>query len=354
MKTKFKVLFITTGSEKGTWLSEVTHPYWHLLEHGVEIDIATPEGDNVIWDPYSDPATKGSHEADDLVSKGYKTDAVLMAKLNNPFILRDLDLDVYDGVHIPGGLGATFDLFPNEDVAKALEHFWSKGKIVGALCHGIIALANNPARVKGRHVTGYTLVEDKNYEAASGGKVLIPAYPQTVIEEAGAIFEGAEPNGLRVVRDGQLITAQNQFSASDYGLVFYHAMTNDEPVKEYVDNNRDKKMLKVDILIRRNPNLTHEEFVEYWSKSHYKLFQEQPIVQKYVKRYTQSRTVPTLPKGFEHSEYDGIARLWFDDMEAFSAYAASDNYRDILAIDEHKFNDGKPDLLFTWETSVMV
>ena len=26
-----KVLFIVTSSDKGTWLSEVTHPYWHLL-----------------------------------------------------------------------------------------------------------------------------------------------------------------------------------------------------------------------------------------------------------------------------------------------------------------------------------
>ena len=31
-----KVLFIITSSDKGTWLSEVTHPYWHLAERGFE------------------------------------------------------------------------------------------------------------------------------------------------------------------------------------------------------------------------------------------------------------------------------------------------------------------------------
>jgi putative intracellular protease/amidase len=31
-------------------------------------------------------------------------------------------------------------LYPNEDVAKALEHFWSRDKVVGAICHGAIAL----------------------------------------------------------------------------------------------------------------------------------------------------------------------------------------------------------------------
>jgi hypothetical protein len=31
-----KVLFIITSSDIGTWLSEVTHPYWHLTERGVD------------------------------------------------------------------------------------------------------------------------------------------------------------------------------------------------------------------------------------------------------------------------------------------------------------------------------
>jgi hypothetical protein len=30
-----KVLFIITSSDKGTWLSEVTHPYWHLTSSSI-------------------------------------------------------------------------------------------------------------------------------------------------------------------------------------------------------------------------------------------------------------------------------------------------------------------------------
>jgi putative intracellular protease/amidase len=33
-----KVLFIISNSETAFWLSEVTHPYWHLVERGVEVD----------------------------------------------------------------------------------------------------------------------------------------------------------------------------------------------------------------------------------------------------------------------------------------------------------------------------
>ncbi len=50
-----KVLFIITNSDQGTWLSEVTHPYWHLAERGVEVDFASPAGGKVGWTPRSDP-----------------------------------------------------------------------------------------------------------------------------------------------------------------------------------------------------------------------------------------------------------------------------------------------------------
>ena len=52
------VLFIITSSDIGTWLSEVTHPYWHLTERGVDVDFASPLGGKVGWTPRSDPYTR--------------------------------------------------------------------------------------------------------------------------------------------------------------------------------------------------------------------------------------------------------------------------------------------------------
>jgi putative intracellular protease/amidase len=141
-----KVLFIITSSEMGTWLSEVTHPYWHLSERRIDVDFASPLGGKVEWTPRSDPYYRESSEANDLVSKGFLSDPVLRGKLNVTKRLEGIDPKDYDAVHVAGGRGATFDLFPNEDVARALEHFWSAGKVVGAICHGAIALANSPDR----------------------------------------------------------------------------------------------------------------------------------------------------------------------------------------------------------------
>jgi len=225
-----KVLFIISSSETAFWLSEVTHPYWHLTERGVEVDFASPAGGKVIYDPYSDPYFKNTTEADDLVSKGFLSDKELVAKLDTTLKLKDVDLEGYDAVHVAGGRGATFDLYPNEDVARALEHFWAKDKVVGAICHGAIALGNIPDRVRGRQTTGYTLEGDKELERMFGSSFVIPHYPQTVLEEVGSKYARVGANDPYVIRDGKLVTGQNQQSASEYALVLLHTMTGQSPV----------------------------------------------------------------------------------------------------------------------------
>jgi putative intracellular protease/amidase len=226
-----RVLFVISNSETAFWLSEVTHPYWHLTERGVEVDFASPQGGKVVFDPYSDPYFEKSTESEDLVSKGFLSDKTLKGKLDTTLKLNDVDLSRYDAIHVAGGRGATFDLFPNEDVAKALEYFWSRDKIVGAICHGAIALGNIPNRIRGRRVTGYTLEGDKQLQEMFGSGFRIPNYPQTVLEETGAVYSRAGgANDPCVVVDGRLVTGQNQQSASEYALQLLHLMAGRSPV----------------------------------------------------------------------------------------------------------------------------
>jgi putative intracellular protease/amidase len=225
-----RILFIISSSETAFWLSEVTHPYWHLVERGVEVDFASPLGGRVVWDPYSDPYFENSTEPEDLVSKGFLSEPKLREKLETTLLLKDVDLTRYDAVHVAGGRGATFDLYPNEDVAKALEHFWSREQVVGAICHGAIALGNVPERVRGRSVTGYTLEGDHELQRMFGSGFLIPHYPQTVLEESGTNYTRVAPNDPHVVIDGKLITGQNQQSASEYALALLHILNGASPV----------------------------------------------------------------------------------------------------------------------------
>jgi putative intracellular protease/amidase len=225
-----KVLFIVTSSDKGTWLSEVTHPYWHLTERGANVDFASPLGGKVGWTPRSDPYFQDSLEPDDLVSKGFLLDDKIMARFANTMQIKNADLEAYDAVHVAGGRGATFDLYPNEDLAAALEHFWSKGKVVGAICHGAIALANNSGRIKRRRATAFSLDEDRELERQFGSGFVIPHYPQTTLEEVGAIYSTAGLHAPHVVVDGKLITGQNQQSASEYGISLYRMIAGLSPI----------------------------------------------------------------------------------------------------------------------------
>ena len=78
-----KVLFIISSSETAFWLSEVSHPYWHFTERGVEVDFASPNGGKIVYDQYSDPYFEKSLEPEDLVSKGFLSDEKVRAKLEN-------------------------------------------------------------------------------------------------------------------------------------------------------------------------------------------------------------------------------------------------------------------------------
>jgi uncharacterized protein (TIGR02118 family) len=73
-------------------------------------------------------------------------------------------------------------------------------------------------------------------------------------------------------------------------------------------------MVKVIILLKKKPGFTDEEFVEYWHKKHGPLaVKTLPGVVKYVQNH-----LIKLP-GVNY-EADGIAELWFDDMEAFQKF----------------------------------
>ncbi|MDP9077694.1 MAG: type 1 glutamine amidotransferase domain-containing protein [Bacteroidota bacterium] len=222
-----KILFI--ASSKTFWLAELTHPYWNLSERGHEIQVASPLGGKINPDPASNPYAEGSWEKDDIVSKGFLSDPTLVAIMESTLVLKDVDLTSFDAVHVVGGGGACFDLYPNDDVKRALEYFWNADKFVGTICHGSIVLGNIPDLVKGKPATGYSRAEDALIEEVFGLN-FIPNFPQPIMEAAGIVYECVEPAGVHVVVTGKLITGQNQQSASEYAIAYNHLMAGASPV----------------------------------------------------------------------------------------------------------------------------
>ena len=105
-----------------------------------------------------------------------------------------------------------------------LSNIFGNDKIVGAICHGAITLENNPERIAGRRATAFSLDEDRELELLFGSGFSIPQYPQTTIEEVGAVYSSAGLHPPHVVVNGKLITGQNQQSASEYGIALSHVL----------------------------------------------------------------------------------------------------------------------------------
>src|SRR5690242_1937793 len=75
-------------------------------------------------------------------------------------------------------------------------------------------------------------------------------------------------------------------------------------------------MIKSIGLLTRKPHLTHEEFVHHWLTVHGPLAFAVPGIRRYVQSHiTGTRTRPDIPE--TDVEIDGIAELWYDDLESF-------------------------------------
>ena len=113
-------------------------------------------------------------------------------------------------------------------------------------------------------------------------------------------------------------------------------------------------MLKLDILIVRNPNMTHDQFLAHWRDRHGPLFSSQPIVKKTVRRYVQSRIVSNPPAGVFLAPFDGIAQIWFDNVAGFLEYLQSSNYNEVIRPDEERFTDPpRVQFMFSEETPII-
>ncbi|SEP27576.1 conserved hypothetical protein [Halogranum amylolyticum] len=65
--------------------------------------------------------------------------------------------------------------------------------------------------------------------------------------------------------------------------------------------------MRIDGTLVRKDGQSHEEFLRYWENEHAPIAKELPGLVKYTIDY------PTAP---EKSAYDGIAQLYFEDMQA--------------------------------------
>lgn len=95
-------------------------------------------------------------------------------------------------------------------------------------------------------------------------------------------------------------------------------------------------MIKLMIMVRRNPAMTHQEFRDHLSQKHSRLVRDCEASARYVRKYVQSyRTREQLGA----SDFDGAAELWFDNAQDMQLFFSDPEYLEIVRPDEARFAD---------------
>jgi putative intracellular protease/amidase len=208
----------TTGWPIGFWAAELTHPYYEFNQVRYDVTIASPEGGKVELDALSDPRDESKWSADDLISMGFLNTPELVALLEDTPRLADLELDEFDAIVVCGGNAPMFQFRQNEDLKRAIAAFYEAEKPTALLCHGVSALidvqlSDGSYLVEGKTVTGFANVEEDYVDQAVGQKVM-PYRIEDELRKRGANYTQAGLFRDFAVRDGRLITGQQQYSGA--------------------------------------------------------------------------------------------------------------------------------------------
>lgn len=205
------------GWPVGFWAAELTHPYYELTERGVDVTIASPNGGKVEFDALSDPRDVSEWSSEDLISMGFINTPKLMALLADTPKLAELDLAGYDALMVAGGQSPMFTFRDNADLQHAIRTCYEAEKVTSAYCHGVAALVDTRLSdgsylVAGRTVTGFSNAEEDYSDQAAGVQVM-PWRAEDALRERGANYIHAGVFKAFAIRDGRLVTGQQQYSA---------------------------------------------------------------------------------------------------------------------------------------------
>ena len=208
-----------TGGPIGFWWAELTHPYWTFSEAGYSVDIVSPKGGDLKADGYSDPEDVSGYSAHDLISLGFKTSPAHAALLLNTRSISDIDLHLYDAIFVVGGQSPMVTMIDDTALHDFIAKAYEAEKIVAVVCHATCVLlktrlANGDLLAKGKTWTGFANSEEAFADSFAGSKI----QPFWIEEEAKRMpdtnFVVNSMFKSFAVRDGNLITGQQQYSGS--------------------------------------------------------------------------------------------------------------------------------------------
>ncbi|GGY79798.1 dimethylallyltransferase [Cellvibrio zantedeschiae] len=217
----------TTQFPVGFWWSELTHPYMEFIDAGYAVDIFSPQGGECIADTMSDPNDASGYSRADLISQGFINTSELAALVKNTKSVEEISVADYDAIFVAGGQSPMFSFASATSLHKKFMEFYNAQKLCVALCHGTallkyLTLADGTALVKGKTVTAFANLEEDfadnavwSYGILPQGQHLMPWRIEDSLRELGANYVQAGMWRSFAIRDGNLITGQQNFSGRE-------------------------------------------------------------------------------------------------------------------------------------------
>lgn len=226
----------TTGWPVGFWWSELTHPWFAFTERGYAVEIFSPEGGRCEADALSDPRDPSGYSETDLISLGFLSSPKLAALVETTRPAAEIDVDSFDAIVVAGGQAPMFTYESATDLQRTFVAFHEAGKVAAALCHGTAILryarrADGALLAAGKTVTGFANAEEDFADKATWemgalerGKHLMPWRIEDELKAIGANYVQAGLWRGFAVRDGNLITGQQNFSGAETARLVCEAL----------------------------------------------------------------------------------------------------------------------------------
>lgn len=207
----------TLGWPVGFWASELVHAWYEFTEAGYEVELFSPQGGKVEVDAMSDPRDPSGYSAHDILSLGFLSSPKHAALLQSTRPLKEAKEAEYDALFIAGGQAPMFTFRENTELQQLVRAFYEAGKVTSAVCHGTAALldvrlSNGSYLIAGKQMTGFANSEE-DYADNIVGKKVMPYRIEDEARKRGANFCTAPLFRSFALRDGHLITGQQQNSA---------------------------------------------------------------------------------------------------------------------------------------------
>jgi putative intracellular protease/amidase len=218
----------TLGGAVGFWASELIHPYDTFIKAGCQVTIASPKGGKVVFDALSDPRDASGYSKDDTLSLQYIDRPEFMQLLENTPAIAALDMNNFDAIVVCGGQSPMFTFRQDSALIQLFSNFYLTGKPTAALCHGTCVLLeaklpNGAYLIQGKNITGFADSEEDYADRIVGQKVM-PFRIEDEARKLGANFLTKEPFAPHALRDGNLITGQQQNSGAETAKLVLQAL----------------------------------------------------------------------------------------------------------------------------------